>query len=296
LTDLRIAVVGIPGKWSTEVLADALEAQTGYRCVVDMADVVLDLDKKALVAGQTDLCGLDGIVVKKISQTYSPATLDRLEMLRVAEGAGTRVFSSTRSILGLVNRLSCTVTLANAGIPMPATCVTENAEDALAAVQRFGGAVFKPLFSTKARGMTLMDAAEGEAALRQKIAAFKADNPVMYLQQKVNLSGRDLGMVFLGGTYLGTYARVAQTDSWNTTILHGGKYEPFEANAELIELARRAQEPFDLDFTTVDVGLTDAGPIVFEVSAFGGFKGALEGAGIDAATLYANHVIEKVRG
>ena len=296
MTDLKIAVVGIPGKWSTEVLADALEAQTGYRCVVDMADVVLDLDKKALVAGQTDLCGLDGIVVKKISQTYSPATLDRLEMLRVAEGADTRVFSSTRSILGLVNRLSCTVTLANAGIPMPATCVTENAEDALAAVQRFGGAVFKPLFSTKARGMTLMDAAEGEAALRQKIDAFKADNPVMYLQQKVNLSGRDLGMVFLGGTYLGTYARVAQTDSWNTTILHGGKYEPFEADAELIELARRAQAPFDLDFTTVDVGLTDAGPIVFEVSAFGGFKGALEGAGIDAATLYANHVIEKVRG
>jgi ribosomal protein S6--L-glutamate ligase len=296
LTDLRIGVVGIPGKWSTEVLADALEAQTGYRCVVDMADVVLDLEKKTLIAGQTDLCDLDGIVVKKISQTYSPATLDRLEMLRVAEGAGTRVFSSTRSILGLVNRLSCTVTLANAGIPMPATCITENVDEAVAAVQRFGGAVFKPLFSTKARGMTLVDAAEGEAALRQKIAAFKAENPVMYLQKKVNLAGRDLGMVFLGGAYLGTYARVAKTDSWNTTILHGGKYEAFEPDEELIELARRAQAPFDLDFTTVDVGLTDTGPIVFEVSAFGGFKGALEGAGIDAATLYANHVIEKVRG
>ena len=44
MTDLRIGVVGIPGKWSTEVLADALEAQTGFRCVVDMADVVLDLE------------------------------------------------------------------------------------------------------------------------------------------------------------------------------------------------------------------------------------------------------------
>ena len=296
MTDLRIGVVGIPGKWSTEVLADALEAQTGYRCVVDMADVVLDLDKKALITGQTDLCGLDGLVVKKISQTYSPATLDRLEMLRVAENAGTKVFSSTSSILGLVNRLSCTVTLANAGIPMPATCITENVDEALAAVQRFGSAVFKPLYSTKARGMTLMDANEGGEALRQKIAAFKADNPVMYLQKKVNLSGRDLGMVFLGGAYLCTYARVARTGSWNTTILHGGKYEPFEPDADLIELARRAQEPFDLDFTTVDVGLTDVGPVVFEVSAFGGFKGALEGAGIDAATLYANHVIEKVRG
>lgn len=295
MTDLKIGVIGIPGKWSTEVLADALEKETRYRCVIDMADVALDLENRALMAGETDLCGLDGLVIKKISQEYSPATLDRLEMLRVAEASGVKVFSPTRSILGLVNRLSCTVTLANAGIPMPATCITESVDQALAAVQRFGGAVFKPLFSTKARGMTLMEADEGAATLRQKIEAFRADNPVMYLQKKVNLSGRDLGMVFLGGAYLGTYARVAQTDSWNTTILHGGKYEPFEPDPELIELARRAQAPFDLDFTTVDVGLTDTGPIIFEVSAFGGFKGALEGASIDAATLYANHVIGKLR-
>ena len=295
MTDLKIGVIGIPGKWSTEILADALEKETGFRCVVDMAEVALDLDTRALMAGETNLSKLDGLVIKKISQTYSPATLDRLEMLRVAEASGVRIFSSTRSILGLVNRLSCTVTLSNAGIPMPATCITESTEQALAAVERFGGAVFKPLFSTKARGMTLMDAEEGATALRKKIEVFRADNPVMYLQQKVNLSGRDLGMVFLGGKYLGTYARVAQTDSWNTTILHGGKYEPFEPDADLIELARRAQAPFDLDFTTVDVGLTDNGPIIFEVSAFGGFKGALEGASIDAATLYANHVIEKVR-
>lgn len=295
MTDLKIGVIGIPGKWSTEILADALEAETGYRRVIDMADVVLDLETRRLMANGTDLCKLDGLVIKKISQEYSPATLDRLEMLRLAEAAGVKVFSSTRSILGLVNRLSCTVTLANAGIPMPATCVSESVDDALAALERFGSAVFKPLFSTKARGMILMDADESAPRLRRRIAEFKRDNPVMYLQEKVRLSGRDLGMVFLGGRYLGTYARVAKTGSWNTTILHGGKYEPFDPDDALIDLARRAQAPFDLDFTTVDVGLTDAGPIVFEVSAFGGFKGALEGASVDAATLYARHVIEKVR-
>ncbi|PVB59821.1 GAK system ATP-grasp enzyme [Labrenzia sp. 011] len=294
MTDLKIGVVGIPGKWSTEVLADALEERTGFRCVIDMAHVLLDLEARTLVADGTDLCRLDGLVIKKISQEYSPATLDRLEMLRVAEAAGVKVFSGTRSILGLVNRLSCTVTLANAGIPMPATCVTESIDQACAAVQRFGGAVFKPLFSTKARGMTLMNADEGDAVLRKKITDFKAENPVMYLQKKVDLSGRDLGMVFLGGKYLGTYARVAQTDSWNTTILHGGKYEPYSPDGDLIELARRAQAPFDLDFTTVDVGMTNDGPIIFEVSAFGGFRGALEGASIDAATLYADHVIAEV--
>ena len=296
MTELRIGVVGIPGKWSTEVLADALEERTGFRAVIDMADVALDLETRTLSAGELNLCDLDGLVIKKISQEYSPATLDRLEMLRVAENAGVRIFSRTSSILGLVNRLSCTVTLSNAGIPMPATCVTESETEAFAAVKRFGSAVFKPLYSTKARGMTLLDAAAGEDALKESISAFRADNPVMYLQQKMNLSGRDLGMVFLGGRYLGTYARVAQTGSWNTTILHGGKYEPFEADGGLINLARRAQAPFELDFTTVDVGLTDDGPIVFEVSAFGGFRGALEGASLDAASLLADHVISKVRG
>lgn len=294
MTDLKIGVIGIPGKWSTEVLADALEERTGFRAVIDMGDVSLDLETRTLKAADRNLCDLDGLVIKKISQEYSPATLDRIEMLRIAESAGVRVFSRTSSILRLVNRLSCTVTLANAGIRMPATCVTENETEAFAAVQRFGSAVFKPLFSTKARGMTLMDAASGEDALKESISAFRAENPVMYLQEKVNLSGRDLGMVFLGGKYLGTYARVAQTDSWNTTILHGGKYEPFDADEDLIDLARRAQAPFGLDFTTVDIGLTDNGPIVFEVSAFGGFRGALEGASIDAASLYAEHVIAKV--
>ncbi|WP_298822290.1 GAK system ATP-grasp enzyme [uncultured Roseibium sp.] len=295
MTELKIGVVGIPGKWSTEILADAFEARTGFRRVIDMADVVLDLETRTLVAENHNLCNLDGLVIKKISQKYSPATLDRLELLRIAEAAGVRVFSKTRSIQGLVNRLSCTITLANAGIPMPATYITESIDEAIHAVQRFGTAVFKPLFSTKARGMTLIEAKSDRDHLRRDIAAFKAENPVMYLQQKVNLSGQDLGMVFLGGEYLGTYARVARAGNWNTTIHDGGRYEAFVPEPSLIDLAHRAQAPFDLDFTTVDVGLTDDGPIVFEVSAFGGFKGALEGASIDAASLYAAHAIKKVR-
>ncbi len=49
-----------------------------------------------------------------------------------------------------------------------------------------------------------------------------------------------------------------------------------------------------MDFTTVDVAETSDEPIVFEVSAFGGFRGALEGAGIDAATAYTDNVLKKL--
>lgn len=288
----RIGVVGTPGKWSTEALADALETRTGFRQVIDMSQAVLDLEAGTLRCGDVDLCQMDGLILKKIAEDYSPDALDRLEMLRLAQASGVRVFSPAVNVLRLMDRLACTMTLRAADIPMPPTTITEDETAAFDALQRYGSAVFKPLFSTKARGMLLLDGAAGDA--REQIAAFRQKNPVMYVQKKADLSGEDLGMVFLNGEYLCTYARISQTGSWNTTIHSGGKYSAFEPSEDLIELGRRAQAPFGLTFTTVDIALTPEGPIVFEVSAFGGYSGALKGCGIDAAALVVDHVLNEV--
>ena len=294
MANLKIGVIGIPGKWSTEVLADAVENKTGFRLVIDMADVSLDLENNTLVAGNKNLCELDGLIVKKISAVYSPTTLDRLELLRVAEQAGVRVFSPALSMLRLIDRLSCTVTLRNTGIPMPDTRVTEDIAVAMQTVRDFASAVFKPLYSTKARGMTIIDADQLPEEMERAIRDFKADNQMMYIQRKINLPGRDLGMVFLAGNYLGTYARVTQGEAWNTTIHSGGRYAAHTPPDDVIELAHRAQAPFNMDFTTVDVAETDTGPIVFEVSAFGGFQGTKDGIGIDAAALYVEHALKEL--
>jgi ribosomal protein S6--L-glutamate ligase len=295
-TEYKVGVIGIPGKWSTETLADAVEEKTGYRLVIDMGEVSLDLERQRLLFRDQDLCQLDALIVKKISASYNPNTLDRLELLRVAEQAGVRVFSRAENMLRLIDRLSCTVTLRNAGIPMPATRVTEDVGAAVTAVQDFGSAVFKPLYSTKARGMCVIDAHRGHGEIEREIRAFQAENPMMYIQQKIELPGRDLGMVFLDGEYLGSYARVSKGDAWNTTIHSGGKYATHTPPDDVIALAQRAQAPFAMDFTTVDVAETGEGPIVFEVSAFGGFRGALEGIGINAAGLYTEHVLRQLTG
>jgi ribosomal protein S6--L-glutamate ligase len=295
LAELQIGVVGIPGKWSTEVLADAVERVTGFRLVIDMAGVCLDLGNTTGLsfAGQ-DLCRLDGLIVKKISTSYSPNTLDRLELLRVAEQAGVRVFSRAEHILRLINRLSCTVTLHNAGIPMPQTRVTEDVGAAIETVRDFGSAVFKPLYSTKARGMRVIKAKHSTARIEQAVRDFRRDNPMMYIQQRVELPGQDMGMIFLGGNYLGSYARVSHGETWNTTINSGGRYAACTPGEDIVALAQRAQALFGMDFTTVDVAETPAGPVVFEVSAFGGFRGAHEGVGLDAAGLYVDYVLKQL--
>lgn len=294
MTNPRIAVIGIPDKWSTEVLAERIAAKTGACPVIDMAEVTFQSSAGALTAHGLNLNEFDGLVVKKISQQYSPSTLDRLELLRVAEARGVRVFSPASSMLRLIDRLSCTVTLQNHSIPMPDTCVTESISDAIAFIQGAGEVVLKPLFSTKARGMTVLDASESNDQLSVALTSFQQDNPVLYLQRKIALSGRDMGLMFLGGEYLGAYARVAQTGAWNTTIHSGGKYEAVDPDASVIAMASRAQELFQMDFTTVDIAETDVGPICFEVSAFGGFRGGLEGTGIDVADHYAQYVLKSL--
>lgn len=295
--NFKIGVVGIEGGWSTNQLLDALEAQTGYRRLIEMQDVALDIGSGA-GPGRVDhhgfdLCELDGVIVKKIAREYSPDALDRVEILRMLEGAGVRVFSRPQAMMSLLDRLSCTVKLRLGQIPMPATTITENVDEAVAAITRYGAAVAKPLFTSKARGMLVLRAAtntDAEAELRAQVESFKIANPVMYLQQLIDMPGRDLGVVFLGGEYLATYARVSG-GSWSTSTSKGGKYQPHQPSAEVIALAQRAQALFELDFTCVDVVETSDGPKVFEVSAFGGFRGLLHASEIDAAARYVEYAL-----
>ena len=288
---MKIGVVGTKGGWSSELLADALGTRTGYRLLVEPERIRLDLPSGRAFYGDTDLSTLDGLVIKKIGARYSPDLLDRLELLRFLSERGLPVFSDPLRILRVLDRLTCTVTLQSAGIPMPPTSITEDVDQALAAVEEYGEAVFKPLYTSKARGMFVLR--PGPEA-RRIIEDYAKEFPIMYIQKTVDLRDRDLGVTFLGGEYLTTYARCKQNGAWNTTTVSGGKYAPFDPTDEIIGLAKKAQDLFGLDFTCVDVALTDDGPYVFEVSAFGGFRGLLDARGLDAAGLYADHVLARV--
>lgn len=287
----HIAVIGNYGGWSSEHLADCVARVTGKRLLVDMQNVHLDLDQAKVWHEGKDLTRLDAVIVKKIGPYYAPHLLDRLEILRFLENRGVRVFSRPVSILRVLDRLSCTVTLRMAGIPMPATAITENTEQAVRIIRDYGEAVLKPLYSTKARGMWMLKYGRDTHIA---VEDFKRNNPILYIQQKLDLQGKDLGIVFLGGEYVTTYARCSDANSWNTSTENGGRYVAYDPSPETIEVARKAQALFDLDFTSVDVVETPDGPLVFEVSAFGGFKGMKIARNIDGATRYVDYVLKRI--
>jgi ribosomal protein S6--L-glutamate ligase len=264
---------------------------TGSRILLEMNQACLDLDQNRLWVKDMDLMSMDAVIVKKVGSQYSPDLLDRLEMLRYLNHAGVPVFSSPERLIRVVDRLSCTVTMKNAGIPMPATTITENIDAALKAVTAYGQAVVKPLYTSKARGMILLESGPGAASA---LEAYQKDHSIFYIQKKIHIHEHDLGIAFLGGKYLTTYARKKTKNAWNTTTRSGGTYEAVDPPDYIIDLAKRAQALFGLDFTCVDIALTQDGPVVFEVSAFGGFRGIQETRDIDPAKLYAQYVLERI--
>lgn len=289
----NIGVIGISEGWSSRKLAEAFRARDCESSIVDLQRLAIDLTSGRARCDGFDLARADALVIKKIGASCSPDLLDRLTVLSDLAAGGMRIHSHPDRIRRALDRLSCTMQLARGGIPIPPTVVTEDPAVACEAVRRFERAVLKPLYTSKARGMIILQAADD---LSRRVTAFQKDgNRMIYVQKLVPLPGRDLGVVFLGGEFVGCYARVGDTGSWNTTTHSGGRYEAHEPSPEIVELARQAQDLFELDFTCVDIAQTADGPVVFEVSAFGGFRGLLEGPGIDAAALYSEYVIKNLQ-
>jgi ribosomal protein S6--L-glutamate ligase len=289
---MKIGVIGLLGKWSSEQLVEEIQNQGHQAKIIEMENVVFDLQNKKISYMGEDLEDYDGFIIKKLGAEYSAFLYDRLEVLDYLEAVKKKkFFPNPDKVRRLINRYSCTKELCMGDIPLPETTVTENVEEAVKKLSEYGEAIVKPLFTSKSRGMIKIKS--DETAL-VRLENFQKEFNTIYLQKVVKHPGYDLGVCFLGEQYIGTYARVGNKDGWNTTTRHGGHYEQKQPNQEIIDLAKKARDIFDLVFTCVDVVETDEGAKVFEVSAFGGFKGLKESAGMNLAKMYAEYVIKEL--
>jgi ribosomal protein S6--L-glutamate ligase len=293
---MRIAVVGKPNGWSSERLAAALRTAGADSSIIDLAQCALRLpDPRVFHRGQP-LEGLTGAFVKKIGDTAGGWMVrERINVLRHLQASGVRVLSPPDCLEVAVNRYRMTLELAQAGLPVPETILTEDPAEAERAVERMGAAVLKPLFTSKGRGMQRLEPGSHVRPILADHAA--AGRGPYYLQAFVKHPGRDLGVAVMDGRVLGAYWRVAGDHQWMTTILAGGRYAPAEPPPEALEIARAAAQRFGLTFTGVDLIETPAGGwAVLEVSAFGGFRGLLQACRLDAAPVLAAHLCERLGG
>jgi tetrahydromethanopterin:alpha-L-glutamate ligase len=289
---VKIAVAGIEGAWSSEHLAERLRSRGVDSFVFSLGDTIHDLVSGQVTWRDKDLRDLDAVIVKKLGSQSNAAARLRLHALRSIEGAGARIFSPVETIDRAMDRYRMTMMLAGAGLPVPATLAAESGAALEEAARRMDRAIVKPIYTSKGRGMVMVDSQAG-AGLDSLPAA---DDQQHYLVQRfVESPGRDVGATVIGGNFVGAFYRVAREGEWMTTTAAGGVYAPCELSSKGIEYAERAARAFALDYTVVDLVEQDDDFLIYEVSAFGGFRGLLEASGVDAADAYADYILRSVK-
>jgi ribosomal protein S6--L-glutamate ligase len=285
---VKIGVAGIPGAWSSEALAASLRDLGADAFVFSLGDVVHDLGRGCVQLAGVDLAELDAIAVKKLGSQSSAWSRLRLHPLRALEARGVRVFSPVDTIDRAMDRYRMTMILAEAGLPVPATLAAESNGALQAAITAVGDSVVKPVYTSKGRGMLRVDTPHAAPA--------NDDQQPFLVQRFVQSPGRDIGATVVGGRYVGAFYRQARDGEWMTTTDAGGTYTPCTLSDLGIAYAERAAAAFALDYTVVDLVEQDSDFLIYEVSAFGGFRGLRDASGVDAAAAYATHIIRTLEG
>jgi ribosomal protein S6--L-glutamate ligase len=192
-----------------------------------------------------------------------------------------------------MDRYRMTMILAEAGLPVPATLAAETGAGLATAVRQLGRAVLKPVYTSKGRGMVLVD---GAAGCGLDLLPAGDDQQHYLVQRFIESPGRDIGATVIGGAFVGAFYRVARAGEWMTTTDAGGAYAPCDLSSKGVAYAERAAQAFALDYTVVDLVEQDDDFLLYEVSAFGGFRGLWEASGVDAADAYAQYIMRSLKG
>jgi tetrahydromethanopterin:alpha-L-glutamate ligase len=272
---------------STRQLTQAFESQGATVAV--RSPMALSVSMSGEGANFDLPTGVQAVVVKKLGDLTDPLSRERVTWL---QDLSVPVFNSAEVIACLTHRWRMTQRFAALGLPIPTTWVGTDVDAAMRWIQSVGDVVVKPLFTTKARGMVRLNA-ENAAHWRSLLLSFQSNlSQPFYCQVFVPNAGEDVGVCMVGGQPICAYRRMAAPGAWQTTTHAGGSYAPFDLTEELKTLCMKAHRVFPTDFTTLDwVQSTDGHWYLYEMSPFGGFRGAWEACGRNIASDIARHVL-----
>ncbi len=251
----------------------------------------LSRDHPAFSAGETDLAGVDALLVR----TMPPGTLEqvvfRMDLLARIEAAGKLVINPPRAIEAAVDKYLASAKLAAAGLLIPRTVVCQTVDDALAAFHALGGdVVVKPLFGAEGRGIARLT---DEALAQRAFSMLVQLGAVLYVQQFIPHDGFDLRVLVVGKRMWGMRRR--NPFDWRTNVSRGATAEPLELNTELAEMARRAVDAIGAPVAGVDLLPARDGKLyALEVNAVPGWQALSRTLKVDIARQVLEYTAERV--
>ena len=257
--------------------------------------VVLDFKQNlflAYVEGKDIVCDLDYDFI--IYFDKDP------HIIRMLEKKGHKVFNSSYAMEVCDDKMKTYIELSGHGIKMPKTINSPllykgNDDGAfLSEIERaftypiivkecygsFGMQVYKA--DKKSELVNLRETLKCKAHLYQEFIGFK--------------KGEDVRIIVIGGKAAACMKRKSETD-FRSNLELGGKEYLFDAPKNFIEMAQLCAKILKLDYCGVDIlfGKNDE-PVLCEVNSNAFFSGIESRTKVNIAGLYAQHIIEKIKG
>lgn len=289
---MHLAVLASGSSW---YLNDLRRVAAGRHQIDQVAFDVLRSDVRGdatrVISQQNNLADYAAVLVRTMPPGSLEQVVFRMDALARLEATGTPVINSPRAIETAVDKYLALAKLQAVGLPIPATCVCQSTDDAMAAFGSLGGdVVVKPLFGGEGRGICRIS--DPDLAFRT-FKTLQQIDAVLYLQQYIDHEGCDLRLFVLGNEVWGMRRRSAS--DWRTNISRGATAEPLAVTDELADLARRASRAVGAEIAGVDVlDGRDGRRWLLEVNAVPGWKALAATLDLDVAALVLKYLESRV--
>jgi len=241
-----------------------------------------------------DLPGL--VLVRQIGfGTFESVTL-RLGVLHSLGALGVPVVNTARAVELCVDKAATSFALGIKAIPTPPTWTVQSEAAARQIVRRecsSGPLVLKPLFGAQGFGLKLV-------RREDDLPPWEEVEGVYYLQRFVPSSSscerdgfRDMRLFVSHGEVIASMTRHAS--HWITNVKLGARPEPFEPDAEAIDIALRAAAAVGADFAGVDMIRDAADRLqVLEVNSMPGWRGLQKVAPFSIADKLVARLLDRI--
>jgi tetrahydromethanopterin:alpha-L-glutamate ligase len=237
----------------------------------------------------------DGVLVRDVPGGTLEQVVLRLDVLHALRELSVKVYNDGRAIERTVDKALTSFLLCRAGLPSPATCVTEAPEVARAflVTETASGhqVVAKPLFGSLGVGLQRV-----RAGMELPDPAGNAG--VWYLQRYVETGNddrgwRDLRVLVVGGTAVAAMVRHGAT--WVSNVAQGARCEPLIGDEELEDLAISAAAAVGVDYAGIDLVRDRAGCLqVLEVNGIPAWRGLQGTTPVDLADRVVADLLSKI--
>lgn len=243
-----------------------------------------------LVHNMEDHCtDLDGVLDRGMSQFQSQYVSDFL----VSQGA--TVINKSEVIRNCGDKALTSRLLSSRGIPIPRTSVAFDTETAISEMERIGfPVVVKPVIGSWGRLLAkINDRDSAEAVLEHKTTLGGFQHSVIYMQEFVEKSGRDIRAFVVGEETAAAIYR--DSPHWITNTAKGGSASNCEITSELNEICLKTAEIVGGGLIAVDLFETETGFLVNEANHTMEFKNSVEPTGVDIPGKVIDLFIDEVR-